>query len=220
MLQGKITHLEAQQRRVNRVNVYLDGRFAFSLDSSLAAGLQEGEDLAPERVEALLSEDRLNKARQRALHYLSYRPRSRQELRQYLRRKGDPPEVVERALEGLDDSGLVDDQAFARYWVENRERFRPRSALLLRQELRAKGLEEGAIQQVLAEVDEASSARRAARSQASRLAGLEEPEFRRKLGDYLRRRGFSYATVRDAVEELARQREHPEELSSEDDTSL
>jgi len=210
---GKITALKFQKKRKERVNVYLDGKYAFSLQAILAARLHKGQLLSDEEIEGLLQEDAFQKAYDRALNFLTYRPRSRAEVRRYLQRKGVSPEVSQRVEERLIRAGLLDDEAFARFWVENREAFNPRSRYRLRQELWQKGLDAQVIAQAVQEVDEEQSAYRAAAGRARRYAHLDRREFQRKLGSFLQRRGFSYEIVKGVVERLWQETREAEESS-------
>lgn len=199
---GKITALKAQKRNPKRVNVYLDGRYAFSLAAIEAAKLRRGQVLSDEDIERLEERDSFEKARNRALRFLSYRPRSEAEVRRYLRDKGVTSAVEEEIIERLTRAKLLDDVAFARYWVENRERFKPRGVRMLRYELRQKGVDDKTIAQALADLDEKESAYRAATQRGRRLAHLDQVSFRRKLSAYLQRRGFPYRVVNPAVERV------------------
>jgi regulatory protein len=210
---GKITALKFQKRNRERVNVYLDGKYAFSLQAILAARLHKGQLLSDGEIEGLLQEDASQKAYDRALNFLTYRPRSRAEVRRYLERKGVSPEVSERVEERLLRVGLLDDEAFARFWVENREQFKPRSRYRLRQELRQKGLDAQVIAQAVEEVDEEQSAYCAAVGRARRYAHLDRKDFWRKLGSFLQRRGFSYEIVKEVVERLWQETREAEESS-------
>ena len=97
---------------------------------------------------------------------------------------------------------MLDDEAFARYWVEQREAFKPRSHLALRQELQKKGVNRAIIEAVLDEVDQTAAAQRAAIKQVHRYTHLTEIEFRNKLGGFLQRRGFPYEIIRQVIDEL------------------
>ena len=202
---GAITTLKVQQRNKQRVNVYLDGRYAFSLALTEAAKLRRGQHLSDEDIEDLLGRDLVEKAHSRALDFLSYRPRSRAEVERHLRTKNIPAGVTAEVVERLSGVGLLDDMAFARYWVDNRDRFNPRSSHLLRHELHQKGVDDEVIDQALAEVDEDENANRLATQRARRLTHLDEQAFRRKLSAYLARRGFPYDVVRPAVERAWRE---------------
>jgi regulatory protein len=199
----KITAIEPQQKNPQRMNVYLDGEFAFGLARIVAAWLKVGQELSDEKVASLKAEDEGEVTYQKALHFISYRPRSSAEVRQNLTKRGVSESLAEETVNRLLSAGLVNDEAFARAWVENRNTFRPRGKPALRMELRRKGLGDETIQSVLDEqVDEEALAFEAARKYARRLAGLEWPEFRQKLGGFLARRGFSYTTLALVVSEV------------------
>lgn len=195
-----VTAIEPQKKDPRRVNIYLDGEFAFGLAAITAAWLSPGQELSEERVAQLQAEDAGETAYQKALHFLSYRPRSAREVRQNLLQRGCDEALVETTLQRLEENRLVADEAFARTWVENRNTFRPRSHSALRIELLRKGLDEELIRSVLDEtVDEETLAGEAARKQARRYAALEWIDFRRKLGGFLARRGFSYNIIAPVV---------------------
>jgi regulatory protein len=198
---GTITALKAQKRNKNRVNVYLDGHYSFSLVSHLAVPLRRGQGLSDEEIARLKEQDEYHQAYERVSKLIAHRPRSEAEVRQYMARQGVAPTLTEQVIERLTTVGLLDDGEFARLWVENRETFRPRSRQMLRYEMRQKGLDEDTIGRVLEQVDEEESARRLARQQGRRLAHLDWPTFRQKLTGYLGRRGYPYEFVRRAVRE-------------------
>lgn len=199
----KITALEPQKRNPRRVNVYLDGEFAFGLAAIVAAWLKVGQELDEEKLARLQNEDAGEVAYQKALHFLGYRPRSSAEVRQNLDRRGMAGELIDATVARLQENGLLDDAQFARQWVENRDEFRPRSQAALRLELRRKGLDDEVIQAALETgVDEDALARQAARKQAHRYAGLEWQEFRQKLSGFLARRGFSYEVIAPVLSEV------------------
>ncbi len=182
------------------MNVYLDGRYAFGLAAIEAARLRRGQVLSNEDIEKLKERDSFEKAHDRALHFLSYRPRSEAEVRRYLRGKAVSPVIEEEVIEHLTRAKLLDDLAFARYWVENRKSFNPRGLRMLRYELRQKGLSDEIIAQALADLDEEESAYWTALRRGRRLAHLDQVSFRQKLSAHLLRRGFPYEIVNPAVE--------------------
>ncbi len=196
MSMGKITALTAQARNPNRVNVFLDGEFAFGLDRLIAAWLKVGMELSAEKAVDLQSQDAVEAAYQKALHFISYRPRSEMEIRKRLVEKDIDEPVIEAVLERLKIAQWIDDQQFARTWVENRSAFRPRSHRMLCYELKQKGVEEENIHQALLEAeDEPELAYQAGKSYARRLADLDQELFRKRLSGYLSRRGFTYGTI-------------------------
>jgi regulatory protein len=131
--------------------------------------------------------------------FLSYRARSESEIRRNLHKHEIPEPVIEETLERLRRDGLANDDQFARAWVENRTTFRPRSRRMMALELRQKGLDEEAAKSALADVDDEALAYEAATKRVPRLKGLEWSEFRKKLSDFLARRGFSYSVITSVV---------------------
>ncbi|NWG17335.1 MAG: RecX family transcriptional regulator [Chloroflexi bacterium] len=204
---GIITALKVQKGNQERVNVYIDGAYAFGLSMIEAARLHKGQSLSEAEIAALRDEDAVLKAVDSAARYLQYRPRSLAEVRQYLTGKQVPPPVVEAAIQRLIGLGHLDDMAFARFWVQNRGEFKPLSPRALRVELRRKGLPEAIITHALAELDDAELAYQAGLARARKLRRPTRQEFRKKIGDMLRRRGFSYSTTRETVERLLEEME-------------
>ncbi|OGO04486.1 MAG: hypothetical protein A2Y91_04770 [Chloroflexi bacterium RBG_13_54_8] len=141
-----------------------------------------------------------------AFRYLSYRPRSQQEIRTHLKRKGFDAASVEHALLHLNRQGLLNDLAFAQFWKENRESFSPRSRAMLQSELRAKGIAVDTIAAVVEEVDEESGAWQAAAKKTRTLVDADYDTFRRKLNNFLRQRGFSYEVIQRTVDHLWQER--------------
>ena len=201
---SKITNLTVGRSREKRLNVFLDGKFTFSLLAEVAIkeGLQVGQELSANQVEVLTGSNHFHRCLNAAIRYLGYRPRSEAEVRQRLQRHGFNGDCTEKVLAQLKEQGLVDDTAFARFWKENRESFSPRSRRLTRLELQRKGLDGGVIDQVVGEVDDSDSAYRAALGKARRLLPSDYQGFRRRLGEYLRRRGFNYEVINDTVEKV------------------
>ena len=199
-MSGRITALKYQKRDRERVSVYLDGCFAFGVPEIVAAGLRVGQVLSDDQVNELTERGDTEQAYNSALGYLSYRPRSRAELVTYLRRHGAADDQVEAVVQRLEDAGLSGDEAFARFWVENRERFRPRGPAALRHELRAKGVESGAIAAALETLDSAAGAYRAAARKAQQMRNLDRAIFLRKLVEFLARRGYEYEVAKETAE--------------------
>ena len=200
----KITALRAGRGRGKRVNIFLDGKFAFSLEAEVAAkeGLQVERVLSVEQIEALAKSDHFHCCFNAAAHCLSYRPRSEPELRERLHQRGFDGDSVEAVITRLKEQGLVDDIAFAQFWKDNRESFSPRSQWLTKLELRRKGVADDIINQVVDAIDDEDSAYRAALKKARSLSQPDYQSFRRRLGEYLRRRGVSYELINHTAERL------------------
>jgi len=202
MMAGTITALHFQKRNENRVNVYLDGQFAFGLAAIEAAHLQVGQTLSDDDIARLQRQDEVERVLERSLNFLSYRPRSEAEVRRHLRQKSVDDEVIEAVIERLTRAGMLDDREFARYWVENRLQFNPRGVRALNHELREKGISASIIADTLAGFDEEATARKALEAGMRRMAHPDPRSVRRRLEAYLARRGFSYEVIAPLVEEV------------------
>ena len=199
---SKITGLKMGKSREKRVNVFLDGMFSFSLlaETAVKKSLKIGQELSDNEIEELQDNDRYQRCFNAAIRFLGYRPRSESEVRQRLQRHGFDSECREKTIGRLKEQGLVDDSEFARFWIENRETFSPRSRKLTSLELRRKGLDRDTIERIVSLVNENVSAYRAAISKANRLDSNDYHSFRRRLGEHLVRRGFGYDVIKETVE--------------------
>ena len=204
---GTITALEVQKNSPQRVNVFLDGAYAFSLVLLLAAPLKRGQHLSAEEIVRLVAQDEREQAYDQALHLLSYRPRSQAEVARHLAKKDWSEAVTHDVLERLLRAELLDDTAFAQFWVENRQRFRPRSKAALRYELRSKGLPGEIVASALEDVDEEETAYSMACRKAQEDSGPLSREAQRKIGQLLARHGFSYSVISSVIQRLAEERE-------------
>ena len=202
-----ITALEQQAHNPERVSLYLDGTFALGISAELMLkmNLHLDQELSTADLEQLKSEEARQQAVERAINYLSFRPRSQAEVRRYLRKKETPPDIIEAVLERLQRLDYVNDRSFASFWVENRERFNPRGAQALRNELRMKGVEREVVEEVVDDEQDEELALRAASRKAALLLqtpGIDYSTFRNRLGGFLQRRGFSYEIVARVVRAL------------------
>ena len=199
---GQITAIRIQKRNPNRASVFIDGEFAFGLEITEAARLSRGQHLDDHEIAALQSADEGERAYESALQFLSYRPRSRSEVVRRLAKHGFVEPAIEVAVERLTRSGLLDDRAFAEYWIGNRERFKPRGRYALRHELRQKGVPSDIVDALLEDVDEADGAYRAAQQRLDRWKRLDGDTLYRKMSAYLQRRGFGYAVIQQVWERI------------------
>lgn len=217
MRMATITLLQIQKKNKERVNVFLDGEYAFAVGLARAEMLVKGQELSAQEVATLRAEGDADLAYHRSLRYLSRRPRSRREMADYLTRHGHDEDTVEATLRRLEDRQYVDDDAFAAYWVEQRNRFRPRGMRALRHELRQKGVERDVIEETLEEQDESSAAWAALQPRLGRGFGTEEREYIQKAMAFLARRGFGYQEARAAAERAwARQADAENDEDDED----
>lgn len=206
----KITGVTAQQKDKNRINVMVDGKYRFSLDIFQYAdlGIKVGQEYTDEELTLLETESQFGKVYARALEYCLMRPHSVREVKDYLYRKtratptktgevkkGIAPEITERVFDRLVEKGYIDDEKFARYWVENRNLTKGASRRKLQAELRAKGVESAIIERYLAESD------RSDEGELEKIIAKKRNRYPddQKFMQYLARQGFSYDDIKNAL---------------------
>ena len=204
-----VTALEPAPGRLGGfvLEVEEDFRLRVSGDLFQRRGLQLGNRLSTAELESLAQEAGDTEAMERADHYLSYRPRTCREVRRYLGKHGlsghaDP--AIDRCIE----LGYLNDEAYARAFVRERVRLKPRGRPRLVSELLGRGVDretaERAVETTLAEegVTESTLLREVARRRARSLRSLDPPAARRRLSAFLGRRGFRAGAIREVVLEL------------------
>ena len=201
-MEHKITALTLQKRNPQRVNVYLDGEFAFGLVRIVAAYLGVDQVLDDEKISQLRNDDQYEVAYQRAIKFIDYRPRSESEVRKNLHDHVISDEIIERVVDRLKQLNLINDARFAQIWIENRNTFRPRSRRALNAELRQRGIDAQTIDESLEDLDEDTLAYQAAQKQRRKYESLERELFQQKMIQFLGRRGFSYDISRLTTDKL------------------
>lgn len=196
----KVTAIKAQTKNPDRVSVYIDGKYNFSLDQSqlLGAKLYVGREISEEDLETLKSESEFGKAYMRALDYILRRPRSVKELRDYAFKKQWDKGLADRVITKLMEKGHLDDAVFAKSWVRHRALGKPISQKRLRLELRQKGVDNEHIEAALAEEDAFDESEALRRLIDKKRAHYSDE---RKLVSYLMRQGFSYDRIQQALRE-------------------
>jgi regulatory protein len=205
-LPGTISRITVQVRDPERVSLFIDGEFAFGLPAIevMKRGLKRGDELTQADIEQLLAVDEIERAVTAALTFVSYRPRSEREVRDRLRLRDFSQPAIDQAVERMRGWKYLDDQAFARWWVENRGEHRPRGKRLLAGELRTKGVPSEVINEVIeeAEIDEFPAALEVARKRMGSLSNLDRQAQERRLGSYLARRGYGWDVVGPVLKTL------------------
>ncbi len=206
----KITHIGVQARDPNRVNVSVDGKYKFSLDmfQLVELGIKTGQEYSEEEMASFENESRFGKLYARALEYTLMRPHSAKEVRDYLwrktratltkdgqKREGYPVPLTERVFNRLLERGYIDDEKFARYWVENRNQTKGSSKRKLINELRVKGVNTGIIEQAFSESE------RSDEDEIQKIIAKKRNKYPddQKLMQYLARQGFSFDDIKSAL---------------------
>lgn len=209
----KITSIAAQAKNPDRVNVSVDGKYRFSLDIYQVGdlGLRIGKEYSEEELVLLEEESQFGKLYARALEYCLMRPHSAREVRDYLRRKtlttryktkdghvkeraGASQGNADRVFNRLVEKGYIDDEKFARFWVENRNQTKGISKRKLTAELYSKGVDRSIVDGVLAETtrDDQAELRKVI---AKKRAKYDD----QKLIAYLARQGFGFDDIKAAL---------------------
>lgn len=211
---GTVTRLETQKNNPDRLSVYLNDQFAFGLHREIASAhdLSVGRSLSVQEQRTLLIADETRRAKEAALRYLSHKDRTEHEVRRNLSKKDFGEEAIDEAVHRLHELNYLDDADYAERYARERFERKGYGARRIQHELRRRGVDRRHIENALAEVVERDEALQHARSHAEkRLSRLErEPnpwKRRRKLSDYLRRRGFDYELIRQVVREVAEREE-------------
>lgn len=137
-----------------------------------------------------------------ALRFLSYRPRSEKEVRDKLKTKKVEPSIIEKIISKLKDKKFINDEEFAKGWIESRQRFKPRSLRLIKIELKQKGIGSEAIDNLQLTIDsDLDSAKKLVEKRMQRLKGLDKQKIYEKLGRYLSSKGFGWNTIKKSIDE-------------------
>lgn len=207
----KITGISAQVRDANRVNVSVDGKYRFSLDIFQLGelGIKVGAEYSDQELRELEEESVFGKVYARSLEYALVRPRSVREMKDYLYkktrdtrtkegavRKGVSINLTERVLQRLLDKGYVDDEKVARFWIENRQQRKGISTRKLTAELMQKGVSQSIIDVYMSETDRTDG------DEIMKIIAKKQTRYpdEKKFMQYLARQGFSYDTIRQAIE--------------------
>ena len=195
----KVTAIKQQARQANRYSIFIDGKYTFSLSETalLDSGLTSGQELTKEQIRQYKQISADDKLYNQALRYVAMRPRSQWEVEFYLVRKHASPALIELILNKLSNIGLIDDQKFARSFVNDRRLLRPTSRRKMIAELRKKRVASEVIEEALG---------RDSQDERTALQTIIESKRRQtkyqdnlKLMQYLARQGFSYDDIKSAL---------------------
>ncbi len=209
-----VTSIEPQKKKPDRFNIYIDGKFAFGLDAEtlVKSGLKVGQEISEREIEKLIFENEVRKLLDKALRFLSFRPRSEREIRNHLKGKlpkktidaPDTIDTIDTIIGKLERLGYINDLEFAKWWIEQRQTHRPSGARLIRSELFQKGITQEIVDQVLPEdgEGEVEQALKTAKKKLRSYQRLDSREFKQKMGQYLARRGFDWEVIKETLARL------------------
>ncbi len=186
----KITKLEYQKQDPNRVNVFVDDKFAVGIEANdiIKLGIFNGQELSQDDLAKIIGESEFGKLFNGALNYLSYRPRSEWEIRRKLKFKTKDQVMIDSIIEKLKKIGQVDDEAFAKWFIDQRQTFRPKGKKMLAWELQKLGVKT----KIEGDISDRELAKRA-------LAKFKAKPDREKAIRFLGSRGFDWETIDEVL---------------------
>lgn len=195
-----ITRIEKPSNYGKRYHIYVNGEFLFSVheDVLVKHHLYKGMPIDQQQIQEILSAEEYSKVKQSVLRYLSYKPRTVWEVKQYITGKEFCEEIGEQVIADLRSLGYLDDRQYARAWVEERRNHKGHGPLRIKQELKKKGVPGKWIDEALAYMDEEEERQLAmeiAERRYLRICGDPWPRVERRLGQYLIRQGYSVDIV-------------------------
>jgi regulatory protein len=198
-----ITALEEQKRNPDRINVFLDGEFAFGVSRFVGAWLFVGQKIDEVKTKALIYDDEKERALQSAFRFIGYRQRTEAEVVKKLEQLEFNSEIISTVMIELKEKRYVDDKEFASQWIELRSESKPRSKRFIQFELGKKGISGEIIEEALEKApDDIVMAVKLGKKYLSRYSAINDQEFRKKMIGVLSRRAFLYSVVNDALNEL------------------
>ena len=202
----KITSIELEQKRKDRFSVFLDKEFAFGIhrETLLKTGIAKGDDLSEKQIKEIQQFENLRAAKEKGLRLLAARPRSAKELADRLKQARYSSETIEHVLKEFDRLGLLNDAEFGKMYARSQMITKPMGQFLLRRELKFKGLKEEEIEQAVDAAYEEQSEKQVAFELAlrrkKRVEYLEEMKAKKRVSDFLQRRGFNWEIISDIIE--------------------
>lgn len=201
-----VTAIEPQKRDPNRYNIFIDGEYAFALPMQdiLYFKLKEGQEAAEETIDFIRKNLIYIKAQDTALHFIGYKMRTVQEIRQKLAEKAFAEETIEEVLTFLEKYGYANDREYCRKYIKEKLRMKPKSGYALKIELRQRGISPRIIDEVMAEteLDEAGDAFRWLEKKSRGQWPPENEKKKKQLYDFLLRKGYSYDIIGEAFRQM------------------
>ena len=203
----QITDIQIQKKYPSRRSIFLDGEFFCGVGEELAVKfhLESGMEIDEDELKKLLYEEEFSKAKNYVYGILARRMYTRKEIRGKLVDREYVDEIVQDVIATMERYGYVNDETYAEEWIRSRMKSKPKGKIALRQELARKGIDKSIIENALDEAFDDSReddmALELARQKARSYSKDEPAVARRKLQSFLLRRGFSYETVKDVIEQ-------------------
>jgi regulatory protein len=198
------------QKRPGRFNIYLDCHYAFALSAEalVKSGLSINQEITADTVEKLIKDDEFGKTFDNSLKFISFRPRSEKELQNWFKRKEVGVETQKLVIKKLKHLGFLNDEEFAKWWIEQRNEFHPSGMRLIKMELKQKGISDEIISGIMNNesriMGEKELARKVLEKKLPRLKNYKGPQLRKKLQNILAQRGFSWEVIKETINSVVK----------------
>jgi regulatory protein len=197
-----ITQIKEQKKK-NRINVYLDNKFGFGIDidNFVILGLKINQELSEDEIEQIVKKSEFQKTLDKLIRFTMTRPKSEKEVKDYLTRKKIPEVIWKDLFSKLKNYELIDDEKFAKWWVEVRQEFSPKSERILKYELKRKGIKNEIIEKILEDtvIDEKKIAKNLLDKRKNHWQNVDKKKKSQKMLEYLVRKGFDFEIAKKVV---------------------
>lgn len=215
-----ISDIQPQKKNPKRVNVFVDGSFSFavSLESKIINKLKVNANISQSQTRKLVFEDQVERLYDKAIKFLSFRPRSEKEIRDNLLQKLRQTDIgeeekknfersIEEVIKKLKKIGQIDDRAFASWWIEQRTKFKKTSPRLIKSELFKKGIKKEIIEDLFSgiEINPFELALEAGKKKLGNYQKYDKKIFREKMSRFLASKGFDWEVVKKVVDTLGKE---------------
>lgn len=216
----QISAIEPQKKKPGRFNVFVDGQFAFGISELflLENRLTLGRNLTPQEITKIISKEELSKMTDKALKFLSFRPRSEKEVATFITKKianaqnikyhqAKESLLLKQMIAKLKRNGYLNDREFAQWWLESRTKSHIKGPMMIKLELTQKGIEKEIIDSVLKSFPSQSNlAQKALAKKLKIWHNLPTLEFKKKVYSFLLRRGFGFDIAKEVFANLVKRR--------------
>lgn len=205
----QITDIAPQKKKENRFNIFIDGKFAFGIDAEnfIKFKLKVGRIISSDEESEINQSQEFEYLLDRTLNFLSFRPRSKKEVLDYLAKRiatknnikfaeAQKSTLIEKVIKKLQKYKYLNDEEFTKWWIKSRAQSSPKGPFALKYELAKKGIDKNIIEkEITKSVNPKKLAKAAIEKKIKGWRKLELLEFKKKFFQYLAFRGFDYETI-------------------------
>ncbi len=201
-----ISAVEPQKKKKDRYNIYAGGDYICSLgaESIVVFGIKEGAEIDIENLRNAVDADNTQYAFDSAVNLLSFKMRTKKEIRDKLLLKKIDGEAVEKAIKKLESYGYIDDKKYAELFVESAVSEARYGKKVVEYKLKQKGIDEGNIEKAMEKFSEDKERETASGyylTLKAKYAGEEAMKRRSKIYSNMARRGFTYDIINSLITE-------------------